>query len=79
VEWQAVSQFKQSRGDLVELDRRIADAEMEIARQTVLMERLAGDGQDTTQAHARLNEMKGGMAGMYAHRKLLLQRREERA
>jgi hypothetical protein len=37
---------------LAELECWIGEAETEIARQTARMDRLAGEGQDTTEAHA---------------------------
>jgi hypothetical protein len=59
---------------LADLEGRIGEAETEIARQTALMDRLAGEGQDTTEAHALLNEMTGNMASLQAHRRHLLRR-----
>jgi hypothetical protein len=58
----------QPQQELAELDRRIAEAEMRITRMAALMDRRSRDGRDTTAVHALLNEMKGGLAGMYAHR-----------
>ena len=57
---------------LAELERRIAEAEIEIALQAALMDRLAGDGQDTTEVHAHLNLMKRALLGPHAHRRYLL-------
>jgi hypothetical protein len=59
---------------LAELERLIVDAQTEIAQQTALMDRLAGEGQDTTEAHALLNKMKGALPGLHAHRRYLLRR-----
>jgi hypothetical protein len=60
--------------ELTEVDRQIGDAEMEIARQTSLMDRLARDGLDTAEAHALLNQMKATVAALYAHRRILVRR-----
>jgi hypothetical protein len=59
---------------LAELERRIADAELEIAQQAALMDRLGGEGRDTADAHARLNRMKSTLPGLHAHRRHLLRK-----
>jgi hypothetical protein len=67
-------QSDKRKQDLAELDRRLAKAEMGITRQTMLMDRLARHGRETADAHAILNEMKGALAGMYTHRRMLARR-----
>jgi uncharacterized coiled-coil protein SlyX len=59
---------------LAELERRIAEAEIEIALQAALMDRLAGDGQDTTKVHAHLDLMKRALLGPQAQRRHLLRK-----
>ena len=59
---------------LAEVERRIVETEIEITGQTVLIDRLAGEGTDTTEAYARLNLMKCDLRGLHAHRRYLLRR-----
>jgi hypothetical protein len=59
---------------LAEVERRIVETEIEITRQTALIDRLAGEGQETTEAYARLNLMKWDLRGLHAHRRYLLRR-----
>ena len=67
-------QFDEHERELAEVERRIVEAELRITRQSVLIDRLARDGHDTTEAHALLNQMKGGLAPMNAHRRMLVRR-----
>ena len=59
---------------LAGVERRIVESVIEITRQTALIDRLAGEGQETTEAYARLNLMKWDLRGLHAHRRYLLRR-----